>query len=191
MRFAIGDFDSWPGGFDRARSSLEKRTEVVVASSEKDRSDLAMALDRLHETLKEEVTVLGGVGFLGGLSSHEHAALGEWELMLPKFPKLYRAIWMQPAWKVQKFARTLEWWKGDGSVRELTLPSGSRVSLDVSPLLPKAVGISTEGLKYELVDGTLKRPSHGLSNQSVSSCLRFTFREGWLRIWMESFREET
>lgn len=147
----VGDLDSVePALVDRL---VAAGTEVIRHPSEKDASDTELAVGEAFERGAGEVAVLGALG--GGRLDHELA-----NLLLLVDPSL-----------VERDVRIVR-----GSTLVRALAGRQRLDVEAGPgstvtLLPvggDAIGVTTQGLRYPLVDETLViGRSRGLSNEVV------------------------
>lgn len=159
----IGDLDSLGR---KGRAELDKHgIEVVTHPSEKDQTDLELALDRAI-ALKPKRLVLFGV--LG-------ARLDQ---------SLVNIFLLEKAARAGIAAEIVAGRERVYLVRdrlELEAEPGDRVSL--LPLTEVARGVRTSGLRYPLNDEDLHRySSRGISNEVIASPARVELREGLLLV---------
>ncbi len=163
----VGDLDSIASA-DLARLK-ELGVPVQAAQSEKDETDLELALYTALEAGATDLTILGG---LGGRLDH---TLGN--LYLLAAPRL-----MEAGVKVRLLAEREEVFLLRGGERlELAGQTGELLSL--LPLSAQAVGIRTEGLYYPLQAETLYLGlSRGLSNLFTASSAHISLDQGLLLV---------
>ena len=145
----IGDMDSIdPALLDRLES---QGTTIERHATDKDQSDAELAVDRAVAAEASEVLILGALG--GQRVDHELA---------------YLLLLADPRWEGSRLAIV----RGGTTVRALR--GGHRLDLDgdegdlvtLLAVETEAAGVSTEGLRFPLVGGTLEvGRSRGLSNQ--------------------------
>lgn len=153
--------DLWVGDGDSIRLAGRKRSwpEVRLPCG-KDRSDLHYALRWLSECsgLKELLVY----GVLGGRPDHHLASLQEIALFASK-SEAFRTIAARDA------RSEYHWISPHQAPWRHPIPKGTVLSL--FPLLGRAQGVSTRGLRYPLQRATLRPGSCGLSNEVLSSKL--------------------
>ena len=162
----IGDMDS----IDPAL--LERLTAQGVAieahPSEKDASDAELAVARAIAAGADEVVIVGGLR--GERLDHELA-----NLLLLADPR-----WEAIDLRIERAGTTVRCLKA-GSRLELTGVAGDLVTL--LPLGEDAVGVRTDGLRYELRDETLVAGrSRGLSNEVVEAPASVSLKSGTLLV---------
>jgi thiamine pyrophosphokinase len=145
----VGDMDSIdPALFERL---AERRVEVETHPSEKDASDVELAVSRAVNRGAGEVLILGALG--GGRLDHELANL----LLL--VDRRWHAIQL----RIVRGGTSVQVLRG-GSRRELDGVAGHLVTL--LPFDGDATGVRTDGMRYPLVGETLQSGrSRGLSNE--------------------------
>lgn len=142
---AIGDWDSV-----KSRASLRKLIHKITLPREKDRSDLAYALEVALDLGATEIACLG---VTGGRPDHQIASLQEIAIAASRTDALVRAGGEDGEYFfVAKKRRSLV----------LELKRGTVVS--VFPLLGVAKGVSLTGFQYPLKHAALHPGSRGLSN---------------------------
>lgn len=151
--YVVGDFDSAdPAAIERARVA---GAVIERHPSEKNATDLELALDVAREHGARQITVVGGAG--GRL---DHLLANFTLLASPRFADL--EIDARPG---DAYVVILQ---GGRPARSLLGRPGSLVTL--LPVGGDACGITTDGLQYPLRDATL-RPgtSRGVSNVLIAS----------------------
>ncbi len=157
------------GDLDSLRTSDRETVEQVKAKlirhpSEKDKSDLELALDHAVGLQPSEILIIGA---LGG-ARFEHAFINVLLLNIP----LSKGI---PA-------RIIEERQEIFMAKKEALLSGAKGDyLSLFALTEEVRGITTEGLKYPLNNESLfYASSRGLSNELTSSQVKVSFQSGLL-----------
>lgn len=156
----IGDLDSVDAG-------LLARLEVDVERHprEKDRTDLALALDRARDLQAQRLIVVSGGG--GRL---DHALANLLVLAAPRYAAMQVRAYIGPAELAVVRDR-----------RDLTGPAGTIVSLFAVD--GPALGVTTDGLRYPLRAETLEPLStRGVSNELVGGAASVTVEHGTLLV---------
>ncbi len=161
----VGDLDSVSEG-DLAWAEAEG-VEVIEVPTDKDFTDLELALDRAAQTSFDHVVVIG-VG--GGRIDHE---LGNWSVLCA--PR----------------SQTLEIRSAGGTVTVLHGAFTNTVELsgepgDVVSIVARngeATGVTTVGLRWPLGDATLaSHSSRGISNEFIGATATISVENGTLLI---------
>ncbi len=158
----IGDMDSLKTGDREKMTQLDPR--LIKHPSEKDKSDLELAIDKAVEMSPGEIVIIGA---LGG-SRADHAFINMLLLIIPLQHDIPARIVdrHQDIFLINKNA-VIEGRKGD--------------YFSLFALGQEASGISTEGLKYPMLEGTLSFASTlGLSNELVNNRAAVSVRKGIL-----------
>lgn len=158
----IGDLDSLSAADREEVGSI--KPEFIVHPSEKDKSDLELALD--HSVKMEPLEIII-VGALGG-PRFEHAFINALLLYIP----LRRRI---PARIVSENQEVI-------LVRDqVTLTGTAGDYLSIFALTNRADGVATEGLKYPLNNESLHFASTlGLSNELIAAQVKVSLQSGLL-----------
>jgi thiamine pyrophosphokinase len=159
----IGDMDSLP---DEIRASLQgEGCEFVVYPTHKNETDTELAIRYVLQHGAQEVILLGSTG-----RRLDHALANILLLGMPELAGIQVKI---------VTADTEIWLLRD------TLDIEGHVG-DVVTLLPlgqNAIGVSTQGLEYELHNNTLLfGPARGVSNVMIAARARVTLRQGLLLV---------
>lgn len=159
----IGDFDSIK---QEVLDSLEKeKTEFLIYSSEKDESDLELALLKASNLKPREILIFGA---LGKRLDHIFA-----NLMLLTIPLAagVRSVIMEEDYEIYLIEE------------EIILEAKDNHCLSLFPLTDIVTGVKTEGLKYPLDNEDLVLgPSRGLSNEFSAERARIKIEDGKLLI---------
>ncbi len=160
----IGDLDSL-----RApdRETVEQiKAQLIRHPSEKDKSDLELALDHAAGLQPSEILIIGA---LGG-ARFEHAFINVMLLHIP----LRKGISARIIEESQEILM---------AEKEALLSGVEGDYLSLFALTDKVCGIVTEGLKYPLNNESLHFAStRGLSNELTASQAKVSFRSGLLLI---------
>ncbi len=156
----IGDMDSVTA---EARTRLEQEAVVISHPRRKDETDTELAIRYAVESGASEIILLGA---LGGRVDHSLA-----NILILAHPLLKNI----PARIVS----------GDTEIwmvhREAQITGDVGDIVTLLPLGMNAVGVSTQGLEWELADSTLEfGAARGVSNVMTRSLARVTVREGTL-----------
>jgi thiamine pyrophosphokinase len=158
----VGDLDSVPR--KDYNNLLEQGVQIHSYPSEKDETDLELALLYAIDQEVQSILILGAVG--GRLDM----TLSNLFLMsIPELKSVHVETWfgVQRAWVIHAPGDEIRGQPGD--------------TLSLIPLSGTAKGITTKGLKYPLKDDFLKaNRSRGLSNVLSSSIARVDVDEGML-----------
>lgn len=149
----LGDFDSIQP------KVLESFIDVPKQQypSDKDKTDLELAIELVYHPGTEKITVFGA---LGGRTDH---ALGNL-VLLSRYPgKVFLEGVNEILFVIPKQV-------------ELSLSIGQTLSL--IPLNGPAKGIDTEGLKWPLKNGTLDKQFIGISNETTAEKVVISVKEG-------------
>jgi thiamine pyrophosphokinase len=159
----VGDLDSVdPEQLAAARGS---GTRVETHPTDKDQTDLELALDAARTRGAVDVTVVGGHG--GRL---DHLLANLTLLASPRWAGLHLDAWLGAAHVVVVRDEA-----------ELTGSPGSLVTLIA--LGGPAHGVRTDGLRYPLVDEDLEAgTTRGVSNELVAATARIAVRAGTLLV---------
>ena len=159
----IGDMDSI---HPQHRARLEKSGCLFVSCSpQKDETDTELAVQYALERGAQEILLLGAIG--GRL---DHTLANVFLLGMPDLQGVKASI---------VAGDTQVWLVRDAL--EITGQPGDIVTL--LPLGQDAVGVSTNGLEWELHDDTLRfGPARGVSNVMTSSQARVSLRGGLLLV---------
>ena len=165
----VGDFDSL-GSADRARlEALD--VELLVAAPDKDESDMELCLLTALARGATRVTLVGALG----LVRPEHGLANLLLLADSRFDEVELAIAGRGS-----YIRRIGTHDGPGAAT-IEGEAGDLVSL--FPLESAAEGVTTEGLRFPLIDETLTLgPSRGLSNELIAHRARVTTRRGRLLV---------
>jgi thiamine pyrophosphokinase len=162
ITLAIGDFDSLD------QSHLQRLqaqgVQTISAPPRKDELDLELALLHVLSQGADRVILLGA---LGGRLDMSLANL--YLLAHPRLQGIHIEVWAghQTAWLMRPPGQDVSGEAGD--------------TLSLLPLGGDATGITTHGLEYPLLDGTLTHSEvRGVSNVLTGSKARITFRQGLL-----------
>lgn len=161
----IGDLDSASAG-DLAWARAE-RAEIIDFPSDKDHTDLELALDHADAAGLDRIVA---IGIDGGRLDHE---LGNWAALCAPRESLVEVHTMQGA------ATILH---GD---RHTKLTLGGQVG-DIVSLLPRSGqvdGVTTTGLRWALEDASLEATStRGVSNELAEETASVTLGNGTLMV---------
>ena len=165
----VGDFDSLA---PHHRARLEALgVELRVAAPDKDESDMELCLLTALERGATQVTVVGALG----LDRPEHSVANLLLLADPRLDDVVVAISGRGS-----HIRRIGTQHGAGEA-DVAGDAGDFVSL--FPLDAAVEGVTTEGLRFPLVDETLPLgPSRGLSNELIAEQARVTSRRGRLLV---------
>ncbi|OGO18751.1 MAG: thiamine diphosphokinase, partial [Chloroflexi bacterium RBG_16_48_8] len=158
----IGDLDSLSEETQAALSAQD--IYIQRAPSEKDETDLELALIYAAEQGAREIVVLGAFGGRIDMSIANLLLLTH-----PQLAKIRIEIWngTQTAWIIRPPGDEVQGQVGD--------------TLSLIPLKGEAKGVTTRNLAYPLNDEMLPAgPSRGLSNVLTSSTASVRLREGFL-----------
>ena len=147
---SIGDWDSFKNGHSKA----ESRT-VITLATQKDKSDLALALDEVRNEFQERNGItIEALGFVGGRLDHQLAVLQDCSHFMVQTRGA--RVWLRSVKQDISFVT-----QRNPSLKLSLLPGQS-----VSILSMTAVcrGVHLYGFYYPVRDGILKSGSHGLSN---------------------------
>jgi len=159
----VGDLDS----VDKAliESLTNHGVEVREHPTRKDHTDLELALEVAIAQEPDEILILGGLG-------------GRWDQTLANILLLSQARFQGPRIKLMDGPQQIELISA-GQTLEISGAPGAVVSL--IPIHGDAQGISTQGLEYELTNGTLKYgATRGVSNVLNKETARVSVSEGLL-----------
>lgn len=149
----LGDFDSIKSHVLEAFRNVPKQHYP----SEKDKTDLELAIEYVYHPQTEKITVFGA---LGGRTDHTLGNL----ILLSRYPgKVFLEGENESLFAIPQHI-------------ELSLPVGKTLSL--IPLNGPAKGIDTEGLKWPLKNGTLDKQFIGISNETMTPKVTISVREG-------------
>lgn len=165
IHVVIGDLDSASAG-DLAWARAEG-AEIVEFASDKDHTDLELALDRIDEAGVDRIVA---IGVDGGRLDHE---LGNWgALCAPREARI----------EVHAAQGTATILHGDRHPRlEIEGTPGDIVSL--IPRLGDAGGVTTGGLRWPLEDATLLATgTRGVSNELAESAAWVELERGTLMV---------
>lgn len=158
----IGDLDSLSAA-DREEIS-RINPELIVHPSEKDKSDLELALDHSVKMKPLEIIMIGA---LGG-TRFEHAFINVLLLYIPLRQRISARILSEN----QEVMLVRD---------EITIQGSAGDYLSLYALTNRADGIVTEGLKYPLNNDLLYFASTlGLSNEFISSQAKVSLQSGLL-----------
>ena len=158
----IGDLDSLRASDQEAVKQV--KAKLIKHPSEKDKSDLELALDHAVGLQPSEILIIGA---LGG-ARFEHAFIN---VLLLKIP-LGKDI---PARIIEERQEILM------AKKEAALSGAIGDYLSLFALTEEVRGITTEGLKYPLNNESLYYASSlGLSNELTSSQVKVNFQSGLL-----------
>lgn len=169
--YVVGDGDSYGGAFPKDISRENYPCE-------KDETDSQLAIEKALEIGAKEIVFCG---FLGGRLDHTLANLA---LAFSAFSLNDVSCYFQEEWGFCYLA--------DKKTKVIGGSSGDMVSL--IPLFEDVRGITTEGLKYPLLNETLYwQQSRGISNELLVDKAAITKKEGRLLIvhTFRSFIKET
>jgi thiamine pyrophosphokinase len=151
----VGDFDSCPHELLAAYSSVPKKS----LNRDKDETDLEVAIEEEWKRGAEMITLFGAWG-----KRIDHSLTNA--LILGRYPgKLRIETETEAAFAIR------------GKV-ELTCPVGQTISL--IPIYGPAIGIETNGFKWELKKRTLDQNFIGLSNVSLKPRVTVEIQKGLL-----------
>ena len=165
----VGDLDSLPSRYHAdARARV---LQVYQHPSDKNESDLALALERVSALLKtgeERARKLVLLGVTGGRDDHHHAAFLEISEFARRSSLEIVVLGHQSDWY---FARPRQ------APVEVGLETGQVVSLFAASQMVR--GLKTQGLKWDGSQVRLLRPgSRGLSNVATSTRVRIEVETG-------------
>jgi thiamine pyrophosphokinase len=165
----LGDFDSLDGSI---RSQLERAgVPMRRAPSDKDESDMELALLAAVESGAARVHILGAFGPL----RPEHTVANLWLLADPRFDDLDTEI-LTGGSRITRIGTAHG--PGRGSLHG---ERGDYVSL--FPLGDLVTGVRTTGLRFALDDESLPMgPARGLSNELIGSAASVETRSGRLLV---------
>ncbi len=160
----IGDLDSLQAA-DREKID-QMKVQLITSPSEKDKSDLELAVDHAVGLKPDEILIIGA---LGG-KRFDHAFINVLLLDIPLRQEV-------PARIVDENQEIF-------LAREEIVLSGEKGNyLSLFALTDKVCGIVTEGLKYALNNESLYFAStRGLSNELTASQAKISFRSGLLLV---------
>ncbi len=163
----VGDFDSLAAA-DRAHLE-DIGVELRVADPAKDESDMELCLLAALAAGHARITILGALG----LDRPEHSLANLLLLADPRLDQVDVVI-------AGRGSRT--WRMGTLDGPGLTRIEGrSRDFVSLFPLDAEVAGVSTQGLRFALVEESLSLgPSRGLSNELLDTTARVTSRRGRL-----------
>ncbi len=160
----IGDLDSLQST-DRGKID-QMKVRFIKSPSEKDKSDLELAIDHAVGLNPEEILIIGA---LGG-KRFDHAFINVLLLDIP----LRKQI---PARIIDENQEIFL------ARKEIVLSGDKGIYLSLFALTDKVSGIVTEGLKYPLNNESLYFAStRGLSNELTATEARVSFKSGLLLI---------
>lgn len=168
----LGDMDSISSaGRERLRQS---GTRMLQHPSEKDKTDLELALDEALSRQPARITITGALG--GARLDH---TLGNLLLLsLPALRGVETRIVDGETWACATWSRA-----------EIAGRAGDYVSL--LPITDEVEGARTEGLRYSLHGETLKRGhTRGVSNELLGAAASVEISAGCLLIVREGTRQE-
>ena len=140
-------------------------SEIQEHPQRKDYTDLELALESAVQHTPEEILILGGLG-------------GRWDQTLTNILLLSQPRFRGPRVLLAEGLQQIELIFG-GSNLNISANPGATVSL--VPIKGPATGITTQGLEYELAEGTLEYgSSQGVSNVMVGQHASVTLKEGIL-----------
>jgi len=146
-KHVIGDFDSLSE--DELHTLENAGAELHPFPSQKDETDLKLALDLALDYVPDEIIILGALG-------------GRWDMTFANLLLITHPAYQEQSIQLQDGPQTLSLLRG-GQTRRIQGPIGDTVSL--IPLLGDAKGVSTQGLQYTLQDEVLEFGSpRGVSN---------------------------
>ncbi len=149
----IGDFES----VDPHLLEAFKEVPTKRFPSDKDQTDLELALEMAFHSKIQEITIFGG---LGGRTDH---ALGN-IILLSRFPeKVFLESESERLFVIKNHA-------------EFATSPGQIISL--IPLNGPAKGVTTQGLKWALKDSVLDKHFIGISNEATGSMVSLSVDEG-------------
>lgn len=159
----IGDLDS----LDQSKFQVPDSVEIKKYPREKDKTDLELAVDEAIKLGPKKVVIFGALGrrvdhTLGSIFLLERLAHRK---IKGEIIEEDQYIYSVPPKK------------------ELSLPVSIGDTISLIPLTDKAEGITTEGLKYQLKNGYLKRTATlGISNVATSPTIRVKIDGGVLLV---------
>ena len=162
LHAVIGDLDSLSE--DALTGLSAKQVDIQKSPSEKDETDLELALLYAAERGATQIVVLGAVGGRLDMSIANLLLLTH-----PQLTGIRIEIWngKQTAWIIRPPGDEIQGQAGD--------------TLSLIPLHGEAKGVTTRNLAYPLHDETLPAgPSRGLSNVLTNRNASLSLREGFL-----------
>lgn len=159
----IGDLDSIDG--ETYTNLLEQTTEFIKYPSEKDESDLELALLKAIDLKPQEIVMWGALG-----KRIDHLVANLFLLTLP----------LKQGIRTKIIDEKHEIYVID---KEIELKGTKGDLLSLFPLSPEVKGVRTQGLKYRLQGETLLLgPTRGLSNEFMKETVKVTFEDGLLLV---------
>ncbi|MBC8497221.1 MAG: thiamine diphosphokinase [Chloroflexi bacterium] len=164
-KLVIGDFDSLSEA--ELRELEEAGAEILRHPTDKDETDLELALLKAREYKPKEIIILGALG-------------ARWDMTLANLLLLaHRELGSQKIRIIDGYQELSLLRNGESM--EIHGHAGDTVSL--IPILGDARGISTQGLVYPLKNGTLHvGASRGVSNVMKNQYARVELEEGLLLV---------
>ena len=159
----IGDFDSLTSS--DLDSLLGKGSQVIRHSSDKDETDLELAILYAINHEARQVIVYGALG-------------ARWDMTLANLMMLTHPALMNTQLRLIDGYQEISLLRS-GQALQIHGNIGDTISL--IPLSPNAIGINTHGLKYSLLNGILSLGSpRGVSNVIVDEQCEITLTDGVL-----------
>lgn len=158
----IGDFDSIaPHVLDAFKDIPQKHYP-----SDKDKTDLELAIETVYHSQIEKISVFGA---LGGRTDHTLGNL----ILLSRYPgKVFFEDENEVLFVIDK---------------EVEFPTRPGQTISLIPLNGPAKGINTEGLKWPLKNDTLDKQFIGISNEATANKVIISVKEGDLLCSVNAF----
>ena len=150
---AVGDFDS----ADPSILDNFKNIPTKLYPKDKDKTDLEIALELIDHSQVKEISVFGA---LGERTDHTLGNL----VLLSRYPG---TVFLETD-KERMFVINHQ--------AEIVTYPGQKISL--IPLNGPSKGVTTEGLKWKLENGTLDKQFIGLSNEALNKEVKIFVKEG-------------
>jgi thiamine pyrophosphokinase len=168
----VGDLDSLPA--DELQGAIAAGIEILRSDVDKDESDTELALLEAVRRGATRITVLGAFGG----PRLDHALANVWLLAHPALAGIPVTL-LDARWRASLVTAPAP----DGASVERTLPGQVGGLVSLLPHGGDVTGISTQGLRYPLVDEPLVvGPARGLSNVRTAANASVRVRAGRLLI---------